>query len=246
MKKIALLWVGMVCAWGSVAWAQEENSQTATVETAVTTEVAESGGSSAQTDFTQSERYRKVWKDRKGYFNFMYGKQDLTFEEGGEESFKLKSDWAAAISFGRTFYLHKRPIAGMIKFGLDWSFLDLNVGSFKMQEDDGYEVYEETLYKGEAGMQFGPSITINPISHLKVAAYFRVVPSYSATYYDDEFKGNYATFFTYGVSVAYKVISLGVEQRWGKTEFDVEDGDYESYQVNVKSKGPRFYLSFRY
>ena len=246
MKKIALLWVGMMCAWGSVAWAQEENSQTATVETAVTTEVAESGGSSSWSDFTQSERYRKVWKDRKGYFNFMYGKQDLTFEEDGEESFKLKSDWAAAISFGRTFYLHKRPIAGMIKFGLDWSFLDLNVGSFKVEEDDGYEVYEETLYKGEAGMQFGPSITINPISHLKVAAYFRVVPSYSATYYDDEFKGNYATFFTYGVSVAYKVISLGVEQRWGKTKFDVEDGDYESYKVNVKSKGPRFYLSFRY
>lgn len=134
----------------------------------------------------------------------------------------------------------------MIKFGLDWSFLDLNVGSFKVQEDDGYDVYEETLYKGEVGMQFGPSITINPISHLKVAAYFRVAPSYSAAYYDDEFKGKYATFFTYGVSVAYKVISLGVEQRWGKTEFDFEDGDYESYKVNVKSKGPRFYLSFRY
>ena len=246
MKKIALLWVGMMCAWGSVAWAQEENSQTAIVETAVTTEVAESGGSLVQDDFMQSERYRKVWKDRKGYFNFMYGKQDLTFEEDGEESFKLKSDWAAAISFGRTYYLHKRPIAGMIKFGLDWSFLDLNVGSFKVEEDDGYEVYEETLYKGEAGMQFGPSVTINPISHLKVAAYFRVVPSYSAAYYDDEFKGKYATFFTYGVSLSYKVISLGVEQRWGKTEFDFGDEDYESFKVNVKSKGPRFYLSFRY
>ena len=236
----------MMCAWGSVTWAQDANNPTTTVQTVTTTEVAESGGSSAQLDFTQSERYRKVWKDRKGYSNFMYGKQDLTFEEDGEEFFKLKSDWAAAVAFGHTYYLHKRPLVGMIKFGLDWSFLDLNVGSFKVQEDDGYDVYEETLYKGEVGMQFGPSITINPISHLKVAAYFRVAPSYSAAYYDDEFKGKYATFFTYGVSVAYKVISLGVEQRWGKTEFDFEDGDYESYKVNVKSKGPRFYLSFRY
>ena len=180
MKKIVLLWVGMMCAWGTVAWAQDANSQTATVQTVATTEVTESEGGSAQVDFTQSERYRKVWKDRKGYSNFMYGKQDLTFEEDGEEFMKLKSDWAAAISFGRTYYLHKRPLAGMIKFGLDWSFLDLNVGSFKVQEDDGYDVYEETLYKGEVGMQFGPSVTINPISHLKVAAYFRVVPSYSA------------------------------------------------------------------
>ena len=246
MKKIVLLWVGMMCAWGTVAWAQDANSQTATVQTVATTEVTESEGGSAQVDFTQSERYRKVWKDRKGYSNFMYGKQDLTFEEDGEEFMKLKSDWATAISFGRTYYLHKRPLAGMIKFGLDWSFLDLNVGSFKVQEDDGYDVYEETLYKGEVGMQFGPSVTINPISHLKVAAYFRVVPSYSAAYYDEDFKGKYATFFTYGVSVAYKVISLGVEQRWGKTELDLEDGDYGTYKVNLKSKGPRFYLSFRY
>ena len=104
MKKIVLLWVGMMCAWGTVAWAQDANSQTATVQTVATTEVTESEGGSAQVDFTQSERYRKVWKDRKGYSNFMYGKQDMTFEEDGEECMKLKSDWAAAISFGRTYY----------------------------------------------------------------------------------------------------------------------------------------------
>ena len=197
----------------------------------------------------ESERYQKVWKSRKKYFNFNYSQQKLKVDEYEGE---IKSKWGAGISTGRTYYLHKRPILGMIKFGLDWTYLDLNVGNYSIN-DNGYDdtdmtydpEYDESydLYKMEAGMQFGPSVTINPTGRLKIAAYFHVVPSYSAFYADDEFDGNYATYFTYGASLSYGFISVGAEQRWGNTKIT---DDEEALEIKYKNKGPRFYLSFRF
>lgn len=201
-----------------------------------------------ENDVYQSKRYQRVWKNRKKYFNFNYSQQ--TLEQEGYEG-DIKSEWGAGISTGKTFYLHKRPILGMIKFGLDWTYFDLNVGSYSIESGNtdnmNSEEYQDSydLYKMEAGMQFGPSLTINPVGRLKLAAYFHVVPSYSAFYADSEFEGNYATYFTYGASISYGVISVGAEQRWGDTKIktDTEEGQIES---KYKNKGARFYLSFRF
>lgn len=238
MEKKLLLAFGLLLCSSSTIFAQSENTEE-------TPNVEESN------DIYQSKRYQRVWQNRKKYFNFNYSQQELKIE--GADS-KLKSDWGAGISTGRTYYLHKRPILGMIKFGLDWTYFDLNVGSYSI-EDSGYaepdemgmeseEIVEKyDLYKMEAGMHFGPSITINPVGRLKVAAYFHVVPSYSAYYIDSSFEGNYATYFTYGASVSYGVISIGAEQRWGDTKIKSEE---DSEKIKYNNKGARFYLSFRF
>lgn len=74
---------------------------------------------------------KRIWNDRAKYFNISYVKQSLSMDMEG-----VKCTWnnniGAALTWGRTYYLHKKPILGMIKFGLDWSFLDIN---FSMYED---------------------------------------------------------------------------------------------------------------
>ncbi len=214
----------------------------------------------------RSERQEKVWTERKAWFNFVYGKQSLKIDKS---DICLHSDWGAGISTGRTFYLHKRPILGLMKFGLDWTYFDLNAacysGSFmntgdsyyypdgmkqsynEMDDEDEDEDDSSDIYKGEAGMQFGPSLTVNPVHELKIAFYFRAVPCFSMLYSDEEFKGNYATYFTYGASIAWRVISFGVEQRWGDSNLSYPWGEEEeNIDMKLKAKGPRFFLSFRF
>lgn len=228
--------------------------------------------------------YKKIWNDRAKYFNISYVKQSLSIQDA---NCTWNNSIGVALTRGRTYYLHKKPILGMIKFGIDWSFFDVN---FSLYEDkfgflsgengnayggnyynpsEEYNVQEryddyndegagsaEKMYQAEIGMQIGPSVTINPIDHLKVNGYFRVTPSYSMLYYGDEFNGSYGTFFSAGGAVSYKVISIGVEGRWGNTKYNnLVDlggmlGDDDSEDSMPKSKwktgSTRFYISFRF
>lgn len=34
---------------------------------------------------------------------------------------EAENDFGVSISWGKTYYLHKKPLLGMLKFGLDWS-----------------------------------------------------------------------------------------------------------------------------
>ena len=166
----------------------------------------------------------------------------------------MKSDFGAAIVWGKTYYLHKKPLAGMIKFGIDWSWMDLNYAQYKLEtyDYDTDELYSEKAHQLEYGMQIGPSVTINPVHHLKVSAYFRVTPSYSMMYLDDSFNSNFALFYSFGGSVAWKVISVGVEGRWGQAKyngFSLEDADLEgisSTKTKLKTNSVRFYVGFRF
>lgn len=214
---------------------------------------------------------KRIWKDRAKYFNFYYAKQDLTQKDAG---MTWKSDLAAAMAMGRTYYLHKKAILGMIKFGLDWTFFDINFGKyqdetgfFADEEDYGYGDPEKIdLYQAEVGMGIGPSVTINPVNHLKVSAHFHVTPSMSLLVVDGDVNTSYGTFMSVGGAIAYKAISIGVEHRWGTTKYnsmvdlggfdedydsDIEDGDFipkGDYDGKIKWKtgATRFYISFRY
>ena len=153
---------------------------------------------------------RKIWKNRSKYFNLGYVKQSLVFKDFGDE--KLKNDFGVSISWGKTYYLHKKPLLGMLKFGLDWSWVDLNYSKYTISESEEPgsgsvgDIMDETIDIGnhqlEYGMQVGPSITINPVHELKISLYFRLTPSYSMMYLDDSFNSNFALFYSFGGSVA--------------------------------------------
>ena len=153
------------------------------------------------------------------YFNYMMAKMG-----------SLECDYSAGLTLGNTFYVHKTPIARMIRFGIDWTYFELNFSQF--------DVYDK-IYKAEAGMQVGPSITVSPVRHLNLSAYTRFAPCYSAYYNNDseDFEGKYASFFVAGTSVSYNVISMGIESRWGTTSYDFGD---------IELSGPRIFIGFRF
>ena len=186
-------------------------------------------------------KQEKIWS-RKKYFNIGYGMLSLN---RGKEYETLESNFAVSISRGNTYYLHKKPISGMINFGLDWTFFDIAVAQYEEEtrENFGKGSDDSDIYKGEIAMQFGPSITINPVDFLKVNVYFRYDPTYSMMFNTDgnEFKGNYGSYFNTGLAAAYKVISLGFEYRWGSTSYKI-DGDNQTW----KTSGTYLYLSFRF
>ena len=223
-------------------------------------------------ELLEQERLRKIWK-RKKYFNLIYGNDDLKIT--GDEAMKLKSDIHAGMGMGRTFYLHKKPIAKMIKFGLDWTYFQADYSKYTSEEayvsntpsyGDGsylpsYETEKIDMHKAEIGMQIGPSLTINPVNYLMVSGYFRYAPSFSIFYDGDEVSKGYGSYFVSGGALSYKMISVGVEARWGETKYDklIAMSDFEEdynpdYQApsepekksKFKTSGLRFYVSFRF
>lgn len=228
---------------------------------------------------------KKIWNDRAKYFNIYYVNQSISQEDIDGT---WKNDFGVAMAMGKTFYLHKKPILGMIKFGIDWSYFDLNFakytddwgffnGDAEYYGSEGNYYYDygydgdsshgpepEDIYQAEIGTAIGVSVTVNPYDHIKAAAYFRVVPSYSMLYAAEDFSGSYGTFFLAGGSVAYKAISLGIEARWGKAKYDsmfnlddieeidesmstddIFEGNYDG-SSKWKTGSVRFYISFRF
>lgn len=192
----------------------------------------------------------RIWRRRSDYLNLAFVVQNV--ETNIDELSELNSEWGAAISWGKTFYLHRKPIGRVLKFGLDWTWLDLNGACF---EQDMYSIfdgdYHETLYQLDAGMQLGPSITVNPVDHLKISTYFRVTPTFATVYAveNELFLKNYATYLNAGLSVAWRLLSLGVEYRTGKTSYD-DLGELSELMpgvaIDLNTTSWRMYFGFRF
>ena len=284
MKKLLLLLT--VCGISFTANAQVDDSSVAYDENA-----SVYGSRDEQIDSIRlAEREKKVaqqekdlamekkWK-RKKYLNIAFVNQ--TLEHCDHPSMTWKSDFGVSLVKGRTYYLHKKPIAGILKFGIDWTQMDLNYA--KYSEDFG-EMVDEGQSGGSGGsvspiypefdldlgchqfeysMHVGVSLSINPVDHLMVHGYFRYAPSFTGVILNDEFSGNYGSFFVTGGSISYKAISIGVESRWGKATYksfgigdDLKEGlsdgklsveDVLSSEKNkMKTNSTRFYIGFRF
>lgn len=225
---------------------------------------AESESGMQEAEATHENGKDEVWKRRAKYRNISYGWQTLKSDHTD-----IKSDMVFAFTFGRTYYLHKKPVAGIMKFGLDWSFMDVNFAKYPdFPASEGTTTVPDVeqadlgIMQLEAGMSVGPSLTINPVDRLKLSLYFRVTPSYSLIMQNHELYHHYATFFHAGFTAAYKVISLGMETRWcGATNYDgvalarlnnvYDDAGnfhdpFESYGVKMKTNTLRLLVGFRF
>ena len=194
-----------------------------------------------------------IWKERRKYFMIGYVNQTLKHEE--VEGLKWKSDYGFFLSYGRTYYLHRKPLFKRIKFGLDLTLPDLTY--VKYSEPTALHSEDESdfgIHQADIGLPIGPSLTINPVSHLKVSGYFHFVPSASIVVLDSEVNAKYVSFFTCGGAIAYKIISLGVESRWGSANYKSfsENEDEETDSVfstdnnKLKTNSVRFYLALRF
>lgn len=102
------------------------------------------------TSVAASAQEPEAWRPK--YVNLSFVSQKLDFGEGE----KLKSRFGAAFTTGRSYYLHKKPVAGMIRFGIDATWIDLSYANYSREEtyDDGYgtEIEKLTAHQAEIGM----------------------------------------------------------------------------------------------
>ncbi|MGL4992956.1 MAG: hypothetical protein ACRC6R_02295 [Bacteroidales bacterium] len=188
---------------------------------------------------------------RPNYVNFNYALQDISLN-GSDQ---IRSDVAAALSVGHTFYLfNSKPLGGMVRFGIDATWIDVNYAYYDLRGTSSTSFSDE-IHQLELGVQVGPSITVTPIKNLNISAYFRYAPTFASRVAFDEdldenyVGGNYASFFVTGASISYGIIGLGVERRWGNPLYKNLDVDIEGLRTPLPTKletdAFRFYLSIR-
>lgn len=211
-----------------------------------------------------------IWKKRNKYFYIGYINQKLTYQD--ISGLEWKSDFGVSLGFGRTYYLHKKPLFNILKFGLDATWLDISYAKYSQSEgwveptdpEEDSDDFDLGVHQVEFGLHVGPSITLNPANHLKLNGYFHFIPSASIVIMNDEANANYVSNFAVGGSIAYKAFSLGIESRWGKAKYnsffvneDVVDTDdtENDFDVNntllssknhLKTNSLRFYLILRF
>lgn len=191
----------------------------------------------------KEQNYTKVWK-RKKYWKFGITQPNLERTDG--EAMTWKTNGSFFVQQGRTAYLHAKPIAGLIKIGIDYGFLDFTYTKLKLNTDnataksgtrasDGFDDIVSGkpdgnpsilpsninlgMHKFDYSMHVGPSVSVNPWNKLIAAAYFHVMPTATGVLQNDTFAYGFGCMMAAGVSVAYKCISLGVEGLWGKVKY---------------------------
>lgn len=156
----------------------------------------------------------------------------------------LKSRFGAAITGGRTFFLHK-PIANVLSFGIDATWFDLNYANYQIEQKDYSDTKKYQCHQGEFSMHLGPSITIEPAKRFALHAYFQYAPTFAALYSEDDkiFYGNYASLWIAGGNISYCGVGLGIESRFGSTTYKPLSSS-EGDKIHSKLSGFRAYLTF--
>lgn len=133
----------------------------------------------------EADHINKVWKQKK-IFNIGFMNQTLKNVDIDE---KLESKSAFFLQMGRTISLHKKPIANVLKIGLDW-VTDISYASYEKIDEDyiedefGDDYFDDEYYEDEegdilgdlfgmdlgrhqlsVGLGIGPSITYAPFAN---------------------------------------------------------------------------------
>ncbi len=161
--------------------------------------------------------FNKVWSYR-GYLNLSWNNTSIKPKEDIKTGFNdyndglvpdFKSNWAASLTLGRNYKLHKHPIGNVLQFYIDYTGIDLGINHFKMEDgiegkvynsgatwqpegeknSDSYKYLPWNVEKFEIayGMNVGPSFTLAPFTHvnnrnwhfLKLNVYYHIGYSFS-------------------------------------------------------------------
>lgn len=212
MKK--LLFLSMVSLFGIDAFGQNvnESDRPANIDwsedsTEIVTigDIVKTQQGLTSNQFEESH-FQDVWA-RKGYLNLSYNTATLTPDEkvptgvpslNGGYAPEFKSKWGASLQMGRGYKLHKKPIANILQFYIDYRYIDLNVNFFD-HENGGKDLYDTRVklpnddkkfytpwnlkkYDINYGMAVGPSITVAPFNsmeskglhHLHLNAWYQI------------------------------------------------------------------------
>lgn len=191
------------------------------------------------------ESVPEITEPRRNYFNVGFINTKLS----GDNLTNIRSNFGVSLNIGRTFFLHKKPVAKILRFGIDATWLDLSYTNYKFKHItfDGVDRYH--YHQGDIAVQCGPSIIISPLEKLDIHAYFRYAPTFSFINAGNVFYGNYASLFVGGASVSYGLIGLGIEARFGSCRYNTFTKEVEGNELfssSLKNSGFRAYITFRF
>ena len=75
-------------------------------------------------------RYEKIWK-RKKYIKIGYEIPDIERTDG--DAMAWDTEYAFSFQWGKTAYFHSKPLWGMVKFGLDYGFMNVSYAKLKLK-----------------------------------------------------------------------------------------------------------------
>lgn len=185
--------------------------------------------------------FEDVWS-RKGYFNMAFCNtklspvDDIKTGLGDANVPSYKSSWGVSLQLGRSYRLHKKPIANTLQFYIDYTYIDFGVNHFKAEggkylydssnkygvpgdrgKTDYYYYIPWNLEKYEANysMSLGPSFTVAPFTYLSSQAlhYMRL---------------NFYYHIGYGVSFLYMLNDDDADQN------QTNDSDFKNMSDNLK------------
>lgn len=198
----------------------------------------------------QEKEHQKIWGREKSW-SIAYLAQSIK-PEGAE---KLKSKFGITLNRGRNIYFHKKPIGNVLKFGIEYgvevsyaNYKDVNVYEWN-EVYHGMELNNVSAHQVDAGVFLGPTVTVNPVSKLKVKVYFHFVPSYDLLIIDDQRYSNFVPYFSYGGEVSYGRLGIGIEGRTGQAKIKEKNKFFsaEKWVENRKCRfnGFRVYLTIK-
>ncbi|WP_297065977.1 hypothetical protein [uncultured Duncaniella sp.] len=204
----------------------------------------------------KDNKLKSIWGRPK---SFSIGYINTTLDQSSVGLPDRDARFGAFFSFAKTFYLHKKPIANLIKIGLDLNF-EVNYVNYEKGHNfsegpdfnwdwrpgqDNEPIDYSNSYLGthqiDLGIGLGPSVTIAPfsflsgsINNLKASFYYHFTPSLSSLLFSesDDLKQSWAfnLYRSYGVKLSYKKLSLGIEHRNGEAKYKAMPIAYYEYK----------------
>lgn len=184
----------------------------------------------AQEDPEKAAAEAAFWAKRKTY---RLGYEFHTWKNAAGISTPVK--FALGFSNVKNAWLHKEPIAGIMKFSFDrgidlnYSMFDMDAPSYSQSEYVGEDSSEssDSSEEGEEEMGFdlasigshylsvgyalGASLTINPVAKLRLNGYVHFVPSVALQLAGNSLNLGFMPYLRYGGEVSYNWFGVGVE-----------------------------------
>lgn len=102
-------------------------------------------------------------------------------EDGFKTVEKFQCDWGVSLKWGKNIRLHKKALANIVQFNIDYTWVDLSANHYKAVVNKQDKVYDSSSKNGSDlyfpwnlekynftyGMYLGPSITLAPFTHIK-------------------------------------------------------------------------------
>lgn len=173
------------------------------------------------------------WAKRKTY---RFGYEFHTWQNSAGSTTPVK--FAFGFSNVKNVWLHKKPIAGIMKFSFDrgidlnYSMFDMNMndpswkgpsgyigeesaGSSEGEDEMGFDLASIGTHYASLGYALGASLTINPVAKLRINGYFHFVPSVALQLAGTSLNLGFMPYFRYGGEVSYNWFGVGVEWNSG-------------------------------